>query len=843
MTIRDYIQNQVFARRLQERSTLVIYDPARRYRDIALDLATDQCRVIDGSLSVIEQRELATEAMTDLAEGRIHHLVVWLPAKPPREATDRQGDPFAVFAVIGAIFPQGDGDDFASICRLAKPDHVPEINRLFEEGEPSFELIDALDAGGSWPKLKTLLHAGSAREILLGVLAPDAQQEAALKADPTWVGEIREFCLRSLGHRLKTRGQTRPSIADELWQVLLYSEFFFDSAGDVPPELQSLPRVGEEASDLVYEVCNELRKHQDHKQRYLDQALEVEEQLQLASRTQAMTRLGERDTFSFEERLFLQRLVDRALAGDLDGAREIAHSRRKSIWLSQEERLAEWLLANKALDLLETADRLSTPKFSSLAAIVHGYAQTWRDLDRHHREMEQAALECQADHDGLETLAQRARREYLRSVEALQAEFIRLAANEGWPASGPTIHRNNQLFNRIVAPALDQGENVAYFLVDSLRFELGAELEKQLADKQSCTLHTVCAQLPTYTEVGMASLMPDAETALGMVEKDGKLVTTLNQNPATGPATRLDYLKSIKGDQCMDIELEELLRKKKLKLPGSVRLLLVRTRDIDTIAHGSPSQALRMIPDLLRQILRGLNKVADLGFTRAVIVTDHGFILFPEQEAGNVAPKPAGKWLVEKTRCVLGQFLGHGEGDSANLVLPRTEVDIPGSFSHYAVPRALVPYSRGQMFYHEGLSLQECVLPCLVVTLQPTATAGRKQAPVSLTLTYRQGKTDKIPTRRPILDLAWPQGKLFEQENELEVAVEVVDAKGTVVGSVGSGQTVNPATGCVRIKSGSAISFGLRMEDDFSGSFTVRILDPATNLLHVSLTLKTGYLE
>ena len=28
----------------------------------------------------------------------------------------------------------------------------------------------------------------------------------------------------------------------------------------------------------------------------------------------------------------------------------------------------KWLLANKALDLLDTADRLSTPKFSSLAA-------------------------------------------------------------------------------------------------------------------------------------------------------------------------------------------------------------------------------------------------------------------------------------------------------------------------------------------------------------------------------------------------------------------------------------------------------------------------------------------
>jgi len=841
MTIRDYIQNQVFARRLQEQAVLVVYDPTRRYRDIVQAMATDQCQVIDAALSVIEQRESATEALNALADGQIHHLVLWVPTKPPQDATDRQGDPFAVFASIGAVFPQGDGDNYAALCRLAKPDHVPEINRLFEEGEPSFELIDALDEGGSWPKLKTLLHAGSAREILLGVLAPTGQQEAALKSDPTWGGEIREFSRRSLGHKLKNRGQTRQSIAEELWQVLLFSEFYFDSAGEVPHELTTVPRVGAEARDLVYEVCNELRKHQDHKQLYLDQALEVEEQLQLAARTSSMTRLGERDTFSFEERLFLQRMVEKALAGDLDAAREIAKSRQKSIWLSQEERLAEWLLATRALDLLDVADRLSTPKFPSLEAIVHGYAMTWRDLDRHHREMEQAALQCPEDQDGLETLVQRGRREYCRSVDALQAEFIRLAANEGWPVSGGQILHNNQLFNRIVAPALDQGENVAYFLVDSFRFELGVELEKQLSDKQPSTLHTVCAQLPTYTEVGMASLMPDAETVLNMVEKDGKLITTLNQNPATNPVTRLDYLKSIKGDQCMDIELEDLLRKKKLKLPAPVRLLLVRTRDIDTIAHGSSSQALRMIPDLLRQILRGLNKVADLGFTKAVIATDHGFVLFPEQEAGNVAPKPIGRWLVEKSRCVLGQSMG--EGDGANLVLKRTDVGIPGAFEHYAVPRALVPYSRGQMFYHEGLSLQECVLPCLTVGLEPSAKAGRKQAPVSLTLTYRQGKIDKITSRRPVLDLAWPQAKLFDQDNELEVAVEVVDAKGAIVGSVGSGQTVNPATGCVRIKSGSAISFGLRMEDEFSGSFTVRILDPATNLLHVSINLKTGYLE
>jgi hypothetical protein len=45
-----------------------------------------------------------------------------------------------------------------------------------------FETIDALDRGGSWPTLKTLLGATSA-EILLGILSPNESEEAALKSN------------------------------------------------------------------------------------------------------------------------------------------------------------------------------------------------------------------------------------------------------------------------------------------------------------------------------------------------------------------------------------------------------------------------------------------------------------------------------------------------------------------------------------------------------------------------------------------------------------------------------------------------------------------------------------
>jgi hypothetical protein len=804
-------------------------------------MESEKRKVLDMAGSVIRQREDATLALEQLADGSIHQLILWIPSNRPGDEDEKQTDPFAVFADIGEVFPKGDGDEYAEICRRAKPDHVSEINRMFDSGEPTFEMVDALEDSGSWPKLKTLLRVSSPKEILLGLLSPTASQADSLKADPTWHDEVRDFILRSLGHKLRTKGQTRQSIADELWRLLLFSEFVLDSSGEIPPGLETVPRTGGDARALVFDVCESLRRHDDHKDLYRTTAQEIENEMQLDSRTLAMKNLGVRDTFACEERMFLNRLVDLATAGEIEDAREIWQSRQRSVWLSREDRMAEWTIAVRAIELLDTASRLATPKFPSLESIIQGYASTWRELDRHHREMEQAANQIHNDHDRLDALLQSSRKAYFKSVEALQAEFVRLVQAEGWPLTDGQILWNRQVFTKKVNPLLEAGNKVAYFLVDSFRYELGVEVEKQLSDKLKVNIATVCAQLPTYTEIGMASLMPEAESVLSLVEQGDKLVTTLGGSLATAPASRFAHLQKCKGDQCSDIELEDLVRKTKgqLKIPDKTKLLVVRTRDIDAIAHESPRQVLDIIPALVRLIIRGIGKVAELGFDHAVIATDHGFILFHDQAAGDLCPKPPGNWIVQKSRCLLGE----GESESHNLVLKASEFGIPGKIRNYAVPKTLVPYSRGQVYYHEGLSLQECVLPCLTIKLESATETKRRSSPPRLTLTYRQGKIDKITSRRPVIDLAWPDAELFDDESEREVAVEAVDSKGNIVGLAGTGQTVNPATGCVRIRPGCAVSVGLRMEEDFSGSFKVRVLDPTTNATLADLSLKTAYLE
>jgi hypothetical protein len=839
MTIRDYIKDDVFGARAGEYGCLVIYDPRRHYRDIAFSLESSQCRVLDVSESVIERRERASQSLNDLTDGTIHSLILWVPKPRPASDEDRQQDPFGVFGLIGREFPSGDGDSFPSLCRKAKPDHVPEINRLFQEGhEPSFDTLDALDQGGSWPTLKTLLNAGSAREIVLGLLSPTEAQDAALKANSGWIGEGREFVSRVLGHKLRTRGQTRQAVAEELWRLILFSEFAFSIEEALPPTLETVARAGAEARELVFEVCDQLRKHEDHQHRYVEQALQIESaaELDLEQATRGLSRLGERDTFAFEERRFLNQFVAAALADRPEEARTIHRERRRSIWLRQGDRQSEWEVAERALDLLETAERLEAPKFPSLEAIIQAYAATWRELDRHQRELEQAINEWPQEDDGLGKLVARARGLYFQRIEALQAEFIRLVGQDGWPCTATGFLSSGKIFAREIAPALDAGKRVAYFLVDSLRYELAVELEKQLSEKHSTKLQPVCAQLPTYTEVGMASLMPDADAALQLVRKGDKLTTMLGEMVATTPAGRFAYLQSRKGDQCIDMELEDLFRHKTLKIPEKVRLLVVRTRDIDTIAHATPHQVLRVLPELVRQILRGAAKVEECGFQKLVIATDHGFILVPEQGAGNVDTKPPGEWLVEKTRCVLGR----GEADASNIVFKKEQVGIRGDFTDYAVPRTLVPYVRGQLYYHEGLSLQEAVLPCISVELKSKRKVPREPR---LYLSYKQGKADRISSRRPVLDLAWPEGELFTEDTGIEVAVEAI-SKGKVVGWVGSGATVNAATQGVRIAPGQITSFGLRMDDDFSGSFSVRVLDPATNKgLAEELSLKTAYFE
>ena len=763
MKIADYIQEQ-FRQRVESHTGLVIYDPAKRYRDLANGLASETVTVVDTTDSIILGRERAMDAWVNLSKAgkQPQYLVVYVPAKPPASDDEKCRDPFQIFALGGGAFPDGDGDSYFSLCRRARPDHAAKIEALFKAGEPDFATIDNVGGGHDWPKLRSLLGVDSAVELAVAILAPNDAQRAALSADDSWLDEAITFANSTLGCKIATKKRKWEALRDELWRFVLFSEFAFDLPAGLPASLSGVPRADANHQEIVFAICRALRDSVPLQIPYMEMADKVAAEMKLEGEVKDIEDLGSLDTFAFEERSFLNSFVKAALAGKLGAAKAIVLARKNSVWVRNTPRQSFWTIAERALTLVTKADDLRD-EFSAvgktLGAIVDFYVARGHLLDTLHREFEQAVGDAYGDLDCLESLVEHARDSYRKFAEEVQERFVSAVQSEGWPLSGRT--RNTEVFDKFVAPALkERKRRVAFFMVDALRYELGVVLESKLKD-DACTLGEVCAQLPTVTPVGMASLLPEAETHLRLAREGEKLIPMIRDRKIEVPQERLAYVKSIYGDGCDMIDLNELLAlptstKKKPRIQETVRLLIVKTTEIDGLAECNPAKARELIPRILQEIVAGIAKLKRLKFEEAIIATDHGFVLLHSQAAGDTLPKPSGDWLKVKDRCLLGS----GSASPGTVLFPKEQVGIRGDFATYAVPRSFATFAARIPYFHEGLSLQECIIPTLrvLLTKEVESAAGEFEVQVS----YKGGKTSQITTRRPMIDLSVFKQGLFQ---------------------------------------------------------------------------------
>lgn len=845
MKIAEFIAQEVLRPRLAARGCLVVYDPEQRLRDLCLGMAGDRVGVVDAGAGSLAGRQAMQQALRALGRPQpaLDGLLVYVPAAAPLTDEARQANPYAAAAACGAVFPDGAGDEFEQLCLRARPDHQTDIRRLFAQmpAGPSFAVIDAVGGGFNWPQLKATLQVDSGREILLALLAPNAGQQAALKASEGWATEARDFLKATLGLLLKTRGKTWSAIADETWRFLLFSEFVFDLlAGThqaVPDALQPVPRAPAEARSIVEDSCERLRTDPRTQPTYVERAVTVEAELNLAALCAQIDDLGQRETFPFEERAVLRRTLLAVTGGQLDTARQWVARHKTSVWRGQEHSQAQWQLMGAALALVQACDDLerSLPEHSrTLAALLDHYATALRDADRLQREFEQAASE-QVDAQGLmNDVAHHARSRYRQLAERVQTLLMRHMETAAWPPPGRLM--NTQVFDRFAAaPLAEPGRRVAYVMVDALRYELGVTLERLLADDGPVALHAALAQLPTVTPVGMASLLPAAAADLTIAVQSDGLVPLLAGLPVGGVAHRMEAFRRVYGDRFSEMRLDDFARGQPAVKP-SVDLLVLRSTEIDALLESSPGSALTLVPSTLKMIRVALHKLRAYGFTDAVVVTDHGFFLNNLAETGDVCAKPTGNWpVIAHDRMALGA----GPGDNANLVLPADRLGIRAvGFTQVGLPRSLAPYRAGHLYFHGGLSLQEAVVPVLVLKL--LRAEAHTAAQVNVQLAYKNG-AKRITVRVPVIDIALVSVGLFDQGQPVEVLLEAHDKNGNVVGEARPGGDVNPATRTLTLQPGESKKIPLRLSDEYQGKVTIKALNPTTLQKLASIDLETDY--
>lgn len=838
MKISEFIQKEILSPRLLKKQVLVVYDPELRYRKLCLEMVTEKRVIVDSSESSILSRAEAIDAFLALGRHEIDQLLVYVPVNKPIEDEQKQKDPFTLYLACGAVFPDGDGDNYQSICLKAKPDYATKVRAVFEQNtNPEFAVIDAIGGGLNWPNLRTLLGVESSRGVLFAMLNPSNKQKEALKGNEGWVSEVKEMLKISIGLSLKTRGKTWSSIADELWRYLLFSEFVFDLPEDVPPSLSNVPFAKESAKPLIEDLCERLRSDSRTRNIYIHRAEVIESELNLVVACEEMKDLGNKDTFSFEERTFLGHAISALLSDNIDIARTILSRHADSVWTGKGESQVQWDLLRTALALIESCqdcDRIFTENARSMDALIDFYVNQLRVVDQRHREFEQSVSDYawQDSRRIMVPVQDLVRRQYGKLIEKVQFIFTKHFKESGWPVAGHMA--NVEVFDKLVVPKLElSGNKVAFVMVDALRYELGVALEKQLTEDAQVEITPALVQLPSVTSVGMASLLPGAADGLQLIRNDSGFTPFINGQSVGTVSQRMDVIRKKYGNRFQEGRLEDFVRNR-FSINADTDLLVLRSLEIDSHFENNPDTAPTEIINALKRIRVAVHKLKESGFAEAVIATDHGFFMNTHAGPGDTCPKLLGDWTNIHERALLGE----GQTDSKHYCVSADKVGISGDYKSLAGPLSLASYRSGLLYYHGGCSLQECIVP--VIQLHLNDDESSETSDVHIELYYKNG-AKRITTRLPVIEVIAHAQDLFSGDNDIEIMLEAQDKKGNVVGEAKPGGIVNPATGTISLKPGDRIQVTMKMSMEFEGKFMIKALNPTTMTTYDQLELETDY--
>lgn len=243
------------------------------------------------------------------------------------------------------------------------------------------------------------------------------------------------------------------------------------------------------------------------------------------------------------------------------------------------------------------------------------------------------------------------------------------------------------------APLLDEPDEVILF-VDAFRYEMAAAFKERLEKaKWSVALSAAWSALP--------SLTPTAKPAISPIATDLSLESICNEfRPQLSSGKDLSVAAF---RQALEARGYAYAARAVDAKPGQKCWLEIG--DIDRKGHEEGEGLVRRVEELFDGVQETLDTLFASGISRIKIVTDHGWLLLP----GGLPKTTLGKDLTETRwgRCALVK-----EGATTDLQhLPWTWNK--GVYIAYAPGISF--FKQGEAYAHGGLSLQECLIPVMVV--------------------------------------------------------------------------------------------------------------------------------
>jgi hypothetical protein len=213
------------------------------------------------------------------------------------------------------------------------------------------------------------------------------------------------------------------------------------------------------------------------------------------------------------------------------------------------------------------------------------------------------------------------------------------------------------------------------------------------------------------------------------------------------------------------------------------------------------------------------------------IFADHGFMMQPSFQAGDNMSYPKGDAVLTERRCEAGNL---NQNDNCYLFDP-AKLNIKTDVYRFAFAKQFGVFEKGKIYFHEGLSLQEDIVPILSIKLKNE----QSKESVNVSLSYK-GKTEGVVrVYRPQIEInIIGIESLFTPEMSLRLAV--TDDNGQIAGYAVDSTFYNSTSDTISIPSGcEKIKVPIQLRDDYQGNVTITALDPDTNITMATLKLET----
>ncbi|MEY8199153.1 MAG: BREX-1 system phosphatase PglZ type A [Colwellia sp.] len=307
---------------------------------------------------------------------------------------------------------------------------------------------------------------------------------------------------------------------------------------------------------------------------------------------------------------------------------------------------------------------------------------------------------------------------------------------EDWRISDIPVQ--HQFYKHTVKPLLDkaQKKRVMVIISDAFRFEAAVELEQRVNEKRysKATLTSQLGVVPSYTTLGMASLLPH-ETLDYKGDTDDVLVDGISSQ---GTQQRNKILQKRGGIAITAETLRGWSRDDGRMALKDLHLIYVYHNVVDAIGDdgATENRTFQAVNDAINELAELVRKAQMHFNTSTVIVTaDHGFLFQQSKleaaDRTSLTDKPT-NFIKSKKRYVVGQDLPEPKDAlyGSTQVTAGTEAD-----TKFWVPKGAnrFHFVGGARFVHGGVMPQEIVVPILTVkALRGEDAAARTKSKVGV---------------------------------------------------------------------------------------------------------------